>query len=158
MSVQQDITRRLDDLETSLPSLPSNLVRLGRATVHRTNDIASAVGRRLSDVAGVSGHSAQTGMSTTAGQARSAAQRTIDAADRGVSETIGQARAQGARAAESTRSEMDDAVADAVAATEPIDLATLTKAELYERAQELDVDGRSEMNKSQLRAAVASQS
>jgi hypothetical protein len=41
------------------------------------------------------------------------------------------------------------------AASDVDDLAELTRDELYEKAKELDIDGRSKMNKAELLAAVA---
>lgn len=154
MENQHDITRRLDELEENLPSIPANVVRAGRSTAHRGADVAQTVGQRVSDVVHDISDTARNAASTTSGQGRSGAERTVETARRGVRETSGQARAQASRLTTTARREVDDAVADAASAIDPDDADGLTKAELYERARALDIDGRSEMNKSQLRAAV----
>jgi hypothetical protein len=102
---------------------------------------------------------ASSGVNEVVGQTRSAVGRTVDQASSGVNEVSGQTRAQGARATEQL-----DEVADRTArrATEVIDpkpstgtpYEEWTKAELYERAQELDIDGRSTMSKDELVAAL----
>jgi hypothetical protein len=155
MTVQTDITRQLDELEQKLPAIPAQAIRLGRATIHRVNDTACAVAERVSGGAGRTGSVARTAAATTVGQARSGLERTTTMARRASNEAVGQARYQAARTVDSAEKETKDVLADAVASMEPVDLTDLTKAELYERAQELDIDGRSEMNKSELRSAVA---
>jgi DNA anti-recombination protein RmuC len=112
----------------------------------------------------------------TAGQARSAAKRTTDAVKRGVNETTGQARsgvdastkavkrgvaevtgqavAQTRRTTDAVTEEVEGALDDAKVATEPSSLVGLSKAELYEKAQELDIDGRSGMTKAELIGAI----
>jgi hypothetical protein len=99
--------------------------------------------------------------STVVGQTRSAVDRTVDQASVGAKEVAGQARAQGAQA-----SARLDEIADRTArrATSAVDASPSsgtpyedwTKSELYERAQELDIDGRSGMSKKQLIAALRS--
>ena len=49
---------------------------------------------------------------------------------------------------------VDGALDDAKLAADPDGLSTWTKAELYQRAQELDIEGRSSMNKAELVEAV----
>ena len=97
--------------------------------------------------------------STVVGQTRSAVDRTVDQASTGVKEVAGQARAQGEQA-----SGRLDEIADRTArrATNAVDgkpatgtpYEEWTKSELYERAQELDIDGRSGMSKPQLIKAL----
>jgi hypothetical protein len=96
---------------------------------------------------------------TVAGQTRSAVDRTATQASTGASEVAGQARAQGERAsvrldeiAERTARRATAAVDDSPSRGTPYE--NWTKSELYERAQELDIDGRSGMSKSQLIAAL----
>ena len=96
---------------------------------------------------------------TVVGQTRSAVDRTATQASTGVKEVTGQARAQSERATARL-----DEIADRTArrATAAVDgspssgtpYEQWTKADLYERAQELDVDGRSGMSKPQLIAAL----
>lgn len=97
--------------------------------------------------------------STVAGQTRSAVDRTVDQASTGAKEVAGQARAQGKQAS----SRLDE-IADRTArrATSAVDgkpatgtpYEEWTKGELYERAQELDIDGRSGMSKPELIKAL----
>ena len=97
--------------------------------------------------------------STVVGQTRSAVDRTASQAATGAKEVAGQARAQGDQA-----SARLDEIADRTArrATAAVDTSPSsgtpyeewTKSELYERAQELDIDGRSGMSKPQLIRAL----
>lgn len=96
---------------------------------------------------------------TVVGQSRSAADRTYQQAATGAKEVVGQARAQGSQAS----SELDQ-IANRTArrATAAVDSTPSSgtpyeewsKADLYERAQQLDVEGRSGMSKRQLIAAL----
>lgn len=155
-----ELTRRLDQLEASLPAIPARALGLSRATVRRVNatasDIADDVGRQF----GRFSSTASTALSTTTGQARSAVERTSETARRTTKEATGQARAQAritAQAAErSTTALLDDATRAVEPESDgrPASLDKWTKAELYERAQELDIDGRSSMSKRDLVRAI----
>jgi hypothetical protein len=98
---------------------------------------------------------------TVTGQTRSAVDRTVEQAATGAKEVVGQARAQGDRAS-SRIGEIGDRTARR--ATTAVDgspstgtpYEEWTKRELYERAQELDIDGRSAMSKPELIAALRS--
>ncbi len=94
------------------------------------------------------------GVSETTGQARAAVESTTDAVKKGVAETTGQVAAQAERTVESAKDEIEGALDDAKVATEPDDLAEWSKADLYERAQELDIEGRSGMTKAELIGAI----
>lgn len=104
---------------------------------------------------------ATTGIKEVTGQARAAADRTAGDVTTGTKQVVGQARAQGRQAA----GRLDD-IADQTArrATDAVDPSPTsgtpyeqwTRADLYARAQELDVDGRSTMSKKQLIAALRS--
>lgn len=98
---------------------------------------------------------------TVVGQTRSATQRTVDEVSSNTKEVVGQARAQGKRGAEqiddvadSTARRAIDAVDDSPSSGTPYE--QWSKAELYERAQELDIDGRSGMSKGELIDALRS--
>jgi len=102
---------------------------------------------------------ASTSAKQVVGQARSASAKTVDQASKGVKEVVGQARAQGSSAGK----ELDDVVehtADrAIDAVDPhpssgTPYEQWSKAELYERAQELEIEGRSGMSKSELITAL----
>ncbi len=157
-----ELTRRLDQLEAVLPLVPSKAIGLSRATARRVNataaDVATDLGRQL----GLLGSTADNALSTSVGQARSAAERTSTTARRATKETIGQARAQSRRTGVAAERSATALLDDATRAMEPEGdgrpavLDDWTKAELYERAQELDIDGRSTMSKRELIRAIRS--
>jgi hypothetical protein len=97
--------------------------------------------------------------STVMGQTRSAADRTYQQAAIGAKEVAGQARAQGDQASTRLDQIVDRTARRATAAVDSSPSSGTpyeewTKAELYERAQELDLDGRSGMSKRQLITAL----
>ncbi len=98
---------------------------------------------------------------TVVGQTRSAVDRTVEQAATGAKEVTGQARAQGRQAsakidrvATRTADRAIDVVDDAPSSGTPYE--SWTKDDLYQRAQELDIDGRSTMSKKELIAALRS--
>ncbi len=179
-----DLTQRLDQLEHSLPPIPAKSFALGRATVRRTNDVVTSVvsdvARRMDNVVST----ARTGARTTVGQARSAVDRTAKMAEMTAKQTVGQAKSaverttnvaqttakqtagqakrQAAMTAAATRDATAELLDDATATVDPdaaprgIAYEEWTKSALYDRAQELDIDGRSTMSKRQLIAALRS--
>jgi len=158
---ESTITQRLDDLERRLPPIPRKVVTLGRAGADRigatTGDIARDVGRQLSRVTTVAGHA----VNTSVGQTRSAFDRTAKAARDNTNEAVGQARAQTSRSGRAAERGAVALLDDAARAVEPSDgspaaLDEWTKAELYDRAQELDIPGRSTMDKRELIDAIHS--
>lgn len=179
-----DLTQRLDQIEDRLPPIPAKSFALGRATVRRTNDVVvsvvSDVARRVDTVVSTartgartttgqarsaverSSRTAETTAKQTVGQARSAAQRTSKVAGTTTKQTIGQAKRQasvtGAAGREAAAELLDDATAtvDPDASPRGIAYEEWTKSDLYDRAQELDIDGRSTMSKRQLIAALRS--
>lgn len=178
------LTRRLDRLEADLPPIPSRAIGLTRATAHRVNttatDVANDVGRQLGRFTSTAGtalsttvgqarsavdrtsSTAQRTGKETIGQARSAVERTSSTAQRTSKETIGQARAQAKITGKAARQSATALLDDATRAIEPdgdgkpAAIDDWTKAELYERAQELDIDGRSSMSKAELVRALRS--
>ncbi len=179
-----ELTRRLDQLEAQLPPIPARAVGLTRATAHRVNstasDVANDVGRQLGRLTSTAGtalsttvgqarsaverttSTAQRTSKQTAGQARSAVERTTSTAKRTSKETVGQARAQGKLTGKAARRSATALLDDATRAVEPdgdgkpASLDDWTKADLYERAQELDIEGRSSMSKRELVRALRS--
>ncbi len=178
MRVSTDsLTEPLDRLEASLPALPSKALSLGRATVRRSNDVACTVVGHLTDSIATVTNVTSSAARTATGQARSAADRTASTAATGARTVAGQARAAGSDAVETARSTgkaaagqataqarrvaetaegeaealLDDA-ADAIDPDTPLE--DLTKEELYERAQDRDIEGRSTMSKSELVSAL----
>jgi len=156
------ITDRLDSIERGLPMVPSKTFGLARATVRRTNQVVCAVADRVGDSLGSVSNTASTAAKTTAGQGRAAAERTVDTARRGAAETVGQAEAQVDRTRSEVRDQATGLLDDARRTVDPkkasalASLADLSKAELYERAQERNIDGRSSMDKAQLIRALRS--
>jgi hypothetical protein len=157
-----ELTNGLDRLEAGLPLIPSRAIGLTRSSARRMGVTASAVatdvGRHLERL----GATATTALSTSIGQTRSAAVRTSSTARRTTKEAIGQTRAQTERTARVAESSAGALLADATRAVEPDDGGTpaslddWTKAQLYERAQALDIEGRSSMSKSELVRAIRS--
>lgn len=93
------------------------------------------------------------------GQAKSAVRRSATTVGDGASEVSGQARAQSARIAEAVEDQTEALVDDATEAVDPdarnvASFHDLTKAELYAKAQERDIEGRASMSKSELVAAL----
>ena len=153
-NVNDVVTSRLDELETRLPVVPSKALAATRASVRRVNDVvestASSVRSRFESV----GDQASGAVATTSGQARAAVDRSTAAVRRGVAETTGQARAQTQRTVDAVGDEVEGALDDAKLAADPDDFATWSKSDLYARAQELDIDGRSGMTKAELVGAL----
>ena len=90
---------------------------------------------------------------TVTGQARAAGTNVVDTARAGGRQVAGQAEAQGRRMSGTVQRETEqllDSAIDAVGGSDDIDYDTWTKAELLERAQELDIEGRSQMSKQEL--------
>lgn len=125
------------------------------ASVTTTRTVVGAVGSGVSSAVKTLRDSG----ATVVGQTRSAADRTMEQASTGAKEVAGQARAQGERAssrldgiADRTARRATAAVDDSPSSGTPYE--QWTKSELYERAQELDIEGRSGMSKAQLIAAL----
>jgi tetrahydromethanopterin S-methyltransferase subunit G len=179
-----ELSQRLDQLEAALPVLPAKAIGLSRATARRVNataaDVANDVGRQLGRFGSTADHALSTSVGQTrsavertsgtarrtskeaVGQARSAVERTSGTARRTSKEAVGQARAQGRRTGEAAEEAATALLDDATRAMEPegdgmpAALDDWTKAELYERAQELEIDGRSTMSKRELVRAIRS--
>ncbi|MET0661753.1 MAG: hypothetical protein ABWZ42_01350 [Ilumatobacteraceae bacterium] len=159
------VNERLDDLQRQLPSIPSKMLGLTRAVTDKAGAAfcgattammrpATAIQREGASVA----QSANVAARTTVGQARSATERTVDAAGANTREVVGQARAQTGRVADDAQASVEQLLDDATAAVKndkrPARLEDLTKAELYERAQDRDIAGRATMSKPQLIKAL----
>ena len=174
--VNDSVTVRLDDLETTLPAIPSKALAASRASARRVNDIiesaASSIRNRFDNVA----DDTATAVKTTTGQAKSATERATKTVKTGVAQTTGQARAATTKAAKTVKSgvkqstgqakaqarkvsksvahEVEGALDDAKVATDPDRYADMTKAELYDRATDRDIEGRSGMTKAELIGAL----
>lgn len=174
--VNDSVTARLDDLETSLPALPSKALAASRASARRMNDIvesaATSIKARFDNVADDTVTAAKTttgqartatskatktvktGVAQTTGQARAAADKAASTVSSGVKQSTGQAKAQARKVAKSAAHEAEGALDDAKVASDPDEYADMTKADLYDRATALDIDGRSGMTKAELVGAL----
>jgi hypothetical protein len=158
-AITNQIVQRLDEAEVSLPPIPSKMIRLSRNTVGAVADgvcgAAAAVQREI----GKFSSTANTAGATVGGQGRSVATRTSKAATAGVREVSGQARAQAQRVAGAAGDGVEDLLDDANGVVDrgspkPQRLDDLSKADLYERARDLDIEGRSTMSKRELIGAI----
>lgn len=172
-TITDTINQQLDKIENNLPAFPARVFHLQRSLTNawfdRTSSVINAVSestRNLFDVSRQSGR-------TVTGQARSAAGQVADTARTGARTVSGQAAAQGRRVAKTARNEAEELIDDAINTVESdVDAAQdavedsqgtsgrgrryedWTKAELLERAKELDIEGRYGMNKGQLIRAL----
>lgn len=159
MELTARVTDRLDQFESDLPRLPANVVRLNRALVslaeRSVGTVAGAVGGSVSAVVSVGSQAVR----TVTGQARRGALDTARSAEVGARTVAGQAGAQAERVAESVEHEanrLTRRAGDAADARPGSGVAyeDWSRAELYDRAQELDIEGRSGMSKAQLIRAL----
>jgi hypothetical protein len=155
----ETIERQLDELEERMSGVPAQMIALGRAMTERTIDTGSSAARdlrrRFDDLLSV----AESSSATALGQLRSSADRAATTTGRLAKEAAGQARAQMRRVTEATGEATSRVLDDATRAAHPDDdrpaqLEEWTKSELYDRARELDVDGRSTMTKQELIVAI----
>lgn len=141
------------------PTIARKMYEFNKTVLTSSIDTAKQVASVVADGVGTATGAARDAGATVVGQARSAADRTVDQARSGAREVAGQAKAQGQRAgtkidrtATKTADRAIDAVDDSPSSGTPYE--SWSKADLYERAQELDLDGRSTMSKQQLIRAL----
>jgi hypothetical protein len=172
------VDRGLDRIEDGLPALPAAVFRIQRSVAERIVDQSRhalcVVGDAVSSTVSVGRNATR----TVTGTARHAGEESADVAAVGLRRTVGQARAQTARTADAARGSgatvadelrefaeetvaaatdvADEVAATAAAAVQgtPVSYDHWTKKDLYELAQERDIDGRSAMNKDELVAAI----
>lgn len=152
------ITTQLDSLEERLPGLPRLVFRLNRAVLSLGCGLVNRASRSVERSGDAVASTAETSMKTVTGQARSAVDRTLSTAGAATREVKGQAEAQADRVIDEVVSEAERLTEQATTVTDDLETgsyASWTRAELYQRAQELDLDGRSGMNKAQLVDAIA---
>ena len=131
------ITERLDRLETNLPAVPARIVRLQRTLAGACYDRTAAVVTAVAD----------------------STKNFLDTARVSGKTVTGQAKAQGRRVAATATAETTALLDSAIDAVDGqpgsgTPYEQWTKAELLQRATELDIDGRSGMNKTQLIKAL----
>ena len=143
-------------------TLPSKVLELNKAMAERaiatTASIARTVGRNALTVIEAS----RTAGKTVVGQSRAVVERTVKTARNGAREVNGQVEAQGARLGKVVSTQANRTVNAAARAIDDKPSGRpyeqWTKAQLMERAQELDIDGRASMSKPQLIKALRKES
>ena len=175
-----NLDARLDWLEERLPALPAASLRFQRSLAKQTQDTYCEAFTAMRESFQAMAVATANAVKTVAGTARWTGQRTADVATTGAKTVVGQGKAQARIAAEAVADEASKlASRTGKAATDTLDTATdavdsvresverdrpgsgvpyeeWTKAELYERAQDLDIEGRATMSKSELIAALRS--
>ena len=158
------ITDRLDQLEANLPAVPARIVRLQRSLAGAWyNQTAAIVGAVTGSTKSFLDTTRTSGKTVT-GQARAAVEDVASTARTGAKTVTGQAKAQGRRISDTASTETTALLDSAIDAVDSqldhpgsgTPYEQWTKAQLLERATELDVEGRSGMNKSQLIKALRS--
>jgi hypothetical protein len=150
-SIERRVTARLDDFEGRLPPPADTVFRLPRAIVGTTYAIAKQATESVADATGA-----------VVRQVRSSGKRVMTTV-KGQSETV---QSDVARMTEATKTGVKDIAARVETATEEVteeikhigdeavDYHNWTKDELYDRAQQLNIAGRSGMSKEELITAI----
>ena len=160
-SVNDNLLSRLEDVEAKMPELPKKAFAFNRvaaerfaAQARRNNDLVLDAVRPVVKVA-------DTGVRTVVGTTRWAVEQTAHAAATGARSVFGQTKAQVKRTATTFNDEAVDFVGEAtkriVATEKSIEhaaLTSMTKAELYQMAQDIDIEGRADMTRAQLIKAI----
>ncbi|GJM37136.1 MAG: hypothetical protein DHS20C19_05030 [Acidimicrobiales bacterium] len=166
--LSERMTAALDEAEERLPVVPARILRLERTIAGRTTDaVVSVANAARASIERVNTQAA-TSAKTVVGTARRSVTSTLDTARTGYRTVVGQGSAQISRVGDAAEREMARAnqriaetAADAIEVIDPDDDASTgydrwTREELYEKAVELDISGRSSMDKAELLAAVRS--
>ena len=179
LNIPEQLTKTLDRLETQLPPPSGSLLRFNRSLVNFGTDQACRVTGAMTDsLRNIVGTTRSAGKSV-ADQSAAAGNQVVKATRSAGKSVADQSAAAGNQVVKATRS-AGKSVADqsAAAGSQVVDSAdrelnrlsndltpspgrgtryeNWTKADLYERASELDVAGRSGMSKTQLIAALRS--
>ncbi len=164
-TISDDVGARLDDAEKSLPVLPRKWIAYNRAVANRTLAQTRRNNEMVLDAVRPVLKVADTGIRTVVGTTRWAAERTVSTAVTSFRQTTGQAGAQIKRTATTVSDqaselvdEATDRVVEAEKTAERRSLRAMTKSELYDMAQDLDIEGRADMNKAQLVTAITNAS
>ena len=161
-----ELTSRLDEVEARLPALPARIFKLQRAIAANNYDRWVAAFEAWNKAMSAFFGTAKTSGKTVTGQARAAAGDVVDSVRTGARTVAGQATAQGRKVSQSAQNEatklvdsaldaVEDDVDDAIDAVEDkpgsgTPYEEWTKAELVERAKELNVVGPTRMSKAEL--------
>jgi len=154
-----DLTNRLDELEARLPVVSARVLKLQRAVAAAIYDRTVAAFEAIASSTTAFLATAKTSGKTVTGQARAAAEDVVTTARTGANTVAGQATAQGrkvSQAAERTATGLVDQAIDAVedAPSSGTPYEQWTKAELVERAKELNIVGPTRMSKAELIATL----
>lgn len=149
--LESQINTRLDEFEAALPTPFDSMFRLQRAMFDTTYTMTKTAASSMND--------ASSSMMT---QARASAQRLVDSFNKQMKMIQGDAtRMAGAtrNAATDVVDKVDEAADEAAdrvekLSDEAVNYNNWTKDELYDAAQELDIQGRSSMSKKELADAV----
>jgi hypothetical protein len=157
----EQISVRLDEFEARIPELPKKVFAYNRAVAHRAVAQARRNNEMVVDAFRPVVRAADTGVRTVVGTTRWAVEQTTDTAVTGVRSVVGQAKAQAQRTSSTLRKQttglVDEATDRVEAAERQVEraaLTSMTKAELYQMAQDLDIEGRADMTKAQLVTAI----
>lgn len=160
-AINTEITERLEQLEQRVPVLPKKIVAYNRVVAERAFAQARRNNELVVDAFRPVVKTADTGVRTIVGTTKWAVEQTAGTALTGARSIVGQAKAQAKRTATTLQDQTTDLVDEAtdrvVAAEQSVErtaLRSMKKAELYQMAQDLDIDGRAEMTKAQLVAAI----
>ena len=163
MSETQNLPQRMCELNkaivrTTMSNVASVAGLVGRS-IGRTFDSSRVAGKTVvgqtRSATERTADTVATSVKTVAGQARVAASTSADAVSNAAREVAGQANAQGAKVAATVGRESNHVVDELTrkAKDQPrsgTPYEEWTKAQLMDRARELDVDGRATMNKAEL--------
>lgn len=160
-ALNQDMSTRVEQFEQRIPELPKKVVAYNRIAAERAFAQARRNNELVVDAFRPVVKAADTGVRTIVGTTKWAVEQTAGTALTGVRTIVGQTRAQVKRTAGTLNEQavelVDEATDRVVAAEKSAERATLesmTKAELYQMAQDIDIDGRADMNKAQLIRAI----
>jgi hypothetical protein len=160
--VSDSVFGRLEKIEANVPELPKKVFAYNRVAAERlvsqtrrNNDLVLDAVRPVVKVA-------DTGVRTIVGTTRWAVEQTASTAATGARSVFGQTKAQVKRTATTLNDEAIDFVHEAtdriVAAEKSAErsaLTSMTKAELYQMAQDIDIEGRADMTRAQLITAIS---
>ncbi len=160
-AINDEFSTRFSQFEDRLPELPKKVVAYNRIAAERAFAQTRRNNELVIDAFRPVVKAADTGVRTVVGTTKWAVEQTAGSAVTGVKTIVGQTRAQVQRTAgtlnDQTVELVDEATDRAVAAEKSVERAALksmTKAELYQMAQDIDIDGRADMTKAQLIVAI----
>jgi hypothetical protein len=142
-------------------TLPRKIIELNKTVAQSAMQTTASALKLVGDSVKTVTEASRVAGKTVVGQTRSVIDRTWATTVSGVHEVTGQAEAQGAKVAATLDSQANRVVDHAIHSVDGkphtgTPYEQWSREQLYERAQELAIDGRSAMNKKQLVAALRS--